>query len=57
MDVNFASWSLTGGWKPNSIVYVSNNACSKFKSILGNAWFTITKSFNATTSNCPLPMV
>ncbi|KAF0757892.1 Uncharacterized protein FWK35_00026536, partial [Aphis craccivora] len=30
-NVNFASWSLTGGWKPNSLVYVTNNACSKLK--------------------------
>ncbi|XP_060849841.1 uncharacterized protein LOC132928911 [Rhopalosiphum padi] len=54
-DANFASWSLTGGWKPNSIVYVTNNACSKVKSILGNAWIAFIKVFNASTANCPIP--
>ncbi|KAF0709455.1 Uncharacterized protein FWK35_00035289 [Aphis craccivora] len=55
LDVNVASWSLTGGWKPNSLVYVTNNACSKVKSIMGNSWFSVVKSFNSPTTNCPLP--
>ncbi|XP_060852637.1 uncharacterized protein LOC132930665 [Rhopalosiphum padi] len=55
LDVNFSSWSLTGGWKPNSLIYVTNNACSKMKSILGNAWIAFTKVFNASTANCPIP--
>ncbi|KAE9525911.1 hypothetical protein AGLY_013960 [Aphis glycines] len=54
-DVNFASWSLTGGWKPNSLVYVTNNACSKLKSILGNSWYSLTKAINSPTTNCPIP--
>ncbi|XP_060875946.1 uncharacterized protein LOC132949197 [Metopolophium dirhodum] len=54
LDANFASWSLTGGWKPNSLVYVTDNACTKLKIILGNAWFSILKAFNFSTTNCPL---
>ncbi|XP_050059977.1 uncharacterized protein LOC126551197 [Aphis gossypii] len=54
-DVNFASWSLTGGWKPNSLVYVTNNACSKLKSISGNVWYSFLKTINSTTTNCPIP--
>ncbi|XP_027851461.2 uncharacterized protein LOC114130649 [Aphis gossypii] len=53
-DVNFASWSLTGGWKPNSLVYVTKNACSKLKSILGNSWYSFLKATNSTITNCPL---
>lgn len=56
LDTNFASWSLTGGWKPNSLIYVTKNACSKAKSILGNAWYSFLKTVNSTTTNCPLPM-
>ena len=55
--MNAASWSLTGGWKPNSIVYVTNKACSKIKLIAGNAWYTFTKAFNIPSGNCPIPMV
>ncbi|CAH1738761.1 unnamed protein product [Aphis gossypii] len=55
IDINVASWSLTGGWKPNSLIYVTNNACSKAKSILGNSWFSIIKSFNSPFVNCPIP--
>ncbi|KAF0757893.1 Uncharacterized protein FWK35_00026537 [Aphis craccivora] len=54
-DVNFASWSLTGGWKPNFLVFVTKNACSSMKSILGNSWYSLTKAFNLPTTNCPLP--
>ncbi|KAF0740554.1 Uncharacterized protein FWK35_00022237, partial [Aphis craccivora] len=56
LDVNIASWSLTGGWKPNSLIYVTNNACSKTKNILGNAWYSFLKAVNSTTTNCPIPM-
>ncbi|XP_060849838.1 LOW QUALITY PROTEIN: uncharacterized protein LOC132928907 [Rhopalosiphum padi] len=54
-DVNIASWSLTGGWKPNSIVYVTNNGCSKLRNILGNAWDYVSKGFQIPTANCPQP--
>ncbi|XP_060849687.1 uncharacterized protein LOC132928810 [Rhopalosiphum padi] len=56
LDGNAASWSLTGGWKPNSIIYVTNNACSKTKFIAGNSWFTFIKAFNIPSGNCPIPM-
>ncbi|XP_026807484.1 uncharacterized protein LOC113550072 [Rhopalosiphum maidis] len=55
-DRNAASRSLTGGWKPNSIIYVTNNACSKSKFIAGNAWFSFLKAFNFPSGNCPIPM-
>lgn len=45
-----------GGWKPNSIVYVTNNGCSKLKSIAGKAWNRVLKSVNSTTE-CPIPIV
>ncbi|XP_060847478.1 uncharacterized protein LOC132927037 [Rhopalosiphum padi] len=54
LELNIASWSLTGGWKPNSAVYITKNACSKMKHILGKAWFSMAKTFNA-KNDCPLP--
>ncbi|CAH1731484.1 unnamed protein product [Aphis gossypii] len=45
IDVNVLSWRSIGGWKPNSIVNITNNACSNVKKILGNVWNTLFKSF------------
>ncbi|XP_060845594.1 uncharacterized protein LOC132925198 [Rhopalosiphum padi] len=55
LDVNGASWSLTGGWKPNSFVYVSKNACSSLKMVLGNVWYSIMNDFNFPSTSCPVP--
>ncbi|XP_060866577.1 uncharacterized protein LOC132942303 [Metopolophium dirhodum] len=55
LDVNVASWGLTGGWKPNSIVYISKNACSSSKHVLGKIWFSLFKGFSMPTSVCPIP--
>ncbi|XP_026820289.1 uncharacterized protein LOC113558907 [Rhopalosiphum maidis] len=55
IDINAASWSLIGGWKPNSIVYLSKNACNSLKKIAGKAWYSIIKAFNIPTTSCPLP--
>ncbi|XP_060836437.1 LOW QUALITY PROTEIN: uncharacterized protein LOC132919106 [Rhopalosiphum padi] len=55
LDVNFASWSLIGGWKPNSVVYVAKKACSSLKMFAGNAWYyTVLKAFNITKTSCPI---
>ncbi|XP_022181107.1 uncharacterized protein LOC111041202 [Myzus persicae] len=54
-DYNLSSWSLTGGWKPNSFVYIVNMACSKMKAILGNCWTSLQKAFKIPTGNCPVP--
>ncbi|KAF0737123.1 Uncharacterized protein FWK35_00033456 [Aphis craccivora] len=56
LDANVASWSLTGGWKPNSAVYVTKNACSNMKKVLGNAWNSLLKGFNVPSTNCPIPV-
>ncbi|XP_060847984.1 uncharacterized protein LOC132927461 [Rhopalosiphum padi] len=55
IDINAASWSLTGGWKPNSMVYISKNACNSFKKFAGNAWYSVLKAFNFAKTTCPLP--
>ncbi|XP_022167375.1 uncharacterized protein LOC111031650 [Myzus persicae] len=55
LDGNVESWSLTGGWKPNSIVYVTTNDCTKTKFIAGNVWKSFLKAFNVPTENCPIP--
>ncbi|XP_026819171.1 uncharacterized protein LOC113557824 [Rhopalosiphum maidis] len=55
LDLNAASWSLTGSWKTNSIVYISKNACSSFKMICGYAWYSIMKAFNSPKTNRPIP--
>uniref|UniRef100_A0A2S2P1L1 MD-2-related lipid-recognition domain-containing protein n=1 Tax=Schizaphis graminum TaxID=13262 RepID=A0A2S2P1L1_SCHGA len=55
LDVNAASWSLTGGWKPNSMVYLSKNACRSLKMFAGNAWYSVIKAFNIPRTSCPLP--
>ncbi|XP_026814210.1 uncharacterized protein LOC113554528 [Rhopalosiphum maidis] len=54
LDVNAASWSLIGGWKPNSMVYVAKKACSSLKMFAGNAWYTVLKAFNITKTSCPI---
>ncbi|XP_060845595.1 uncharacterized protein LOC132925199 [Rhopalosiphum padi] len=55
-DINAASWSLTGGWKPISIVYVSKKACSSLKMFAGNAWYSVIKAFNIPRTSCPIPL-
>ncbi|XP_015372404.1 PREDICTED: uncharacterized protein LOC107167743 [Diuraphis noxia] len=55
LDINVASWGSIGGWKPNSMVYITKKACSAFKNVGGNAWFSFLKGFNIPTNNCPLP--
>jgi len=56
--MNIASWGSTGGWKPNSLVYITKNACSSgLKKLLGNAWKNLAKSFNISNTSCPTPLV
>jgi len=57
LNVNIASWGSTGGWKPNSAVYISKKACSAIKNVAGNAWFSALKGFKVSTDSCPLPAV
>ncbi|XP_027849127.1 uncharacterized protein LOC114128747 [Aphis gossypii] len=54
LDVNLASWSLAGGWKPNSLVYITKNACSSLKKVLGHAWNSMIKGFNISSTSCPI---
>ncbi|KAF0757003.1 Uncharacterized protein FWK35_00022582, partial [Aphis craccivora] len=56
LDINAASWDSIGGWKPNSMVYITKNACSNWKKILGNVWYTLFKSFNVSNTSCPIPV-
>ncbi|KAL5242238.1 hypothetical protein ACI65C_009648 [Semiaphis heraclei] len=37
LDMNVASWGSIGGWKPNSMVYITKKACSAFKNLAGNS--------------------
>ncbi|XP_025193420.1 uncharacterized protein LOC112593271 [Melanaphis sacchari] len=53
-DYNLATWSLSGGWKPNFYVYKGINACSTFKYILGNAWTSVQKAFDFPSDKCPV---
>ncbi|XP_027840996.2 uncharacterized protein LOC114122513 [Aphis gossypii] len=53
-DLNVASWGSTGGWKPNSMVYIAKNGCSTFKKVMGNVWYTVVKAFNITSYDCPI---
>ncbi|XP_022164520.1 uncharacterized protein LOC111029702 [Myzus persicae] len=55
VDVNAASWGTTGGWKQNSMLYISKKACSHFKNMFGNSWFPFIEGFNFPTDSCPLP--
>jgi len=57
MDINFASWGLTGGWIPNSNIIITKKACSNLKNLFGNAWFSILKGFDIPAVICPLPPV
>ncbi|CAH1731483.1 unnamed protein product [Aphis gossypii] len=36
------------------MVYITKNACSNFKKVLGNVWYTIVKAFNITSYDCPI---
>ncbi|CAH1731478.1 unnamed protein product [Aphis gossypii] len=56
LDANTASWDSIGGWKPNSVVYITKNACSNLKKVLGNVWNTLFKSFNVSNTSCPIPV-
>ncbi|XP_050063672.1 uncharacterized protein LOC126552782 [Aphis gossypii] len=53
-DINGASWSLTGGWKPNAVVYIAKNACSNMKIFFGSAWNSLKENFNFSSYNCPI---
>ncbi|KAE9528748.1 hypothetical protein AGLY_012323 [Aphis glycines] len=55
LDINGASWGSIGGWKPNSIVYITKNTCSNSKNLLGNVWYSLIKAFNGHITSCPLP--
>ncbi|KAF0736908.1 Uncharacterized protein FWK35_00021241, partial [Aphis craccivora] len=55
IDINAASWNLTGDWKPNSMVHLSKNACSSLKTCFGNAWYSFIEDFNFSKSSCPIP--
>ncbi|XP_026819173.1 uncharacterized protein LOC113557828 [Rhopalosiphum maidis] len=54
ININLASWSLTGGWKPNLAVFIAINACSSLKTVLGNVWYSLMKAFNFPKTSCPL---
>uniref|UniRef100_A0A2S2PSU7 MD-2-related lipid-recognition domain-containing protein n=1 Tax=Schizaphis graminum TaxID=13262 RepID=A0A2S2PSU7_SCHGA len=54
IDLNAASWGSIGGWKPNSMVYITKNACSNARKLLGNAWNKILKAFNFPNTSCPV---
>ncbi|XP_016662669.1 uncharacterized protein LOC107884636 [Acyrthosiphon pisum] len=56
LDTNLASWSLTGGWKPNSAVYITKSACTNTKKILGNTWNSMVKAFDIASTGCPIPV-
>ncbi|XP_060871325.1 uncharacterized protein LOC132945569 [Metopolophium dirhodum] len=56
VDLNFASWGSTGGWKSNSYIFISKNACSNVKNLFGNSWLTVIKAFNLPTDRCPIPL-
>jgi len=55
--MNLASWGSTGGWVPNSNIFISKKACTVFRTIFGNAWVTCRKAFNIPTDGCPIPKV
>ncbi|XP_027841005.1 uncharacterized protein LOC114122523 [Aphis gossypii] len=55
LDINGASWGSIGGWKPNSMVYITKNTCSNSKKLLGNAWYSLIKAFNGHITSCPFP--
>ncbi|XP_050057022.1 uncharacterized protein LOC114131125 [Aphis gossypii] len=54
IDLNLESWGSTGGWIPNSNVYVTKKACSTLKKLGGNAWYTAMKGFNIPSTTCPI---
>ncbi|XP_025202160.1 uncharacterized protein LOC112599458 [Melanaphis sacchari] len=53
-DFNMASWSSIGGWKPNAMVYIKNNACSSFKHLLGNSWSLLLNTLKIHKISCPI---
>ncbi|XP_060848098.1 uncharacterized protein LOC132927563 [Rhopalosiphum padi] len=54
LDLNAASWGSIGGWKPNSMVYTTKNACSNTIKVLGKAWNKINNVFNSFNASCPV---
>jgi len=57
MDINGASWGSIGGWKENSIIYITKNTCSNTRKFFGNAWNKIVKAFNFPNTSCPIVVV
>ncbi|KAL4120797.1 hypothetical protein QTP88_013418 [Uroleucon formosanum] len=55
-DMNFASWGSTGGWKPNSYIYITKKACSALKNLGGKLWLTVSEAFNFPNAHCPIPV-
>lgn len=55
--MNLAHWGSTGGWVPNSYIYISKKACSTSRTVFGNAFVTFLKAFNVPTNSCPIPKV
>lgn len=39
------------------MVYISKKACTAFKNVGGNAWFSFMKGFNIPSDSCPLKAV
>ncbi|XP_022164131.1 uncharacterized protein LOC111029439 [Myzus persicae] len=55
-DLNWSSWGSTGGWIPNSNIYITKKACSTLKNLNGNLWFLAIKALNIKSPNCPIPV-
>ncbi|XP_025202159.1 uncharacterized protein LOC112599457 [Melanaphis sacchari] len=54
LDVNVASWSSIGGWKPNSLIFIRNKACSSAKYFLGISWNLVMVALKAPKTSCPI---
>lgn len=50
LDLNLSSWSSTGGWMPNSFVFITKNACSEAKFVLRNVWLSMIMALNISSS-------
>lgn len=58
MNVNMAVKGSNGGWIDNSHVYMTKEACSMMKSLLGNSWTSFSEAFKYPDhGECPIKPV
>jgi len=57
LEIKFAEKDSFGKWKENVYMHKSPNACSSFKTLMGNSWTAFLNGAGFQDTNCPIPPV